>query len=159
MVSDLEEALAGLDESRTVLLLQPLDNSIYYSSKAKGEKIITRKGSDKKYPVNGELKLISKEDMKELFLLILPQIKAARGMKVIIMGPMPRYLIAKCCKNVGHVTNRNTDNYIDDMIQGIRDIYSWIHSTILLKGSRTSRSSTQPTHLASTTTVLTTTPF
>jgi hypothetical protein len=83
--------------------------------------------------VEGELKMISKEDMKELFILILPLIKAARGLKVIIMGPMPRYLIAKCCENPGHVTNRNTDSYIDGMIQGIKDVYSWINSTIFLR--------------------------
>jgi hypothetical protein len=77
--------------------------------------------------------MISKEDMKELFILIIPLIKAAKGMKVIIMGPMPRYLIAKCCDNPGHVTNRNTDCYIDGMIQGIRDVYSWINSTIFLR--------------------------
>jgi hypothetical protein len=52
---------------------------------------------------------------------------------VIIMGPMPRYLIAKCCGNPGHVTNRNTDSYIDGLIQGIKDVYSWINSTIFLR--------------------------
>jgi hypothetical protein len=133
MVSDLEEPLAGLDESKTVVLLQPFDNSIYYSSKAKGEKTLTRKGSDRKYHVDGELKMISKEDMKELFVLILRLIKAAKGMKVIIMGPMLRYLIAKCCKHPGHVTNRNTKSYIDYMIQGIRDAYSWINSRIVVR--------------------------
>jgi hypothetical protein len=116
-----------------VVLLQPFDNSIYYSSRAQGEKTLTRKGSDRKYHVEGELKMISKEDMKELFILILPLIKAARGLNVIIMGPMPRYLIATCCGNPGHVTNRNTDSYIDGLIQGIKDVYSWINSTIFLR--------------------------
>jgi hypothetical protein len=46
---------------------------------------------------------------------------------------MPRYLIAKCCDHPGHVTNRNTDCYIDSMIQGIRDVYSWINNTIFLR--------------------------
>jgi hypothetical protein len=133
MAADLEEAVKGLDPKKSVVLLQPFDNSIYYSSRAQGEKTLTRKGSDRKYHVEGELKMISKEDMKELFILILPLIKAARGLKVIIMGPMPRYLIAKCCGNPGHVTNRNTDSYIDGLIQGIKDVYSWINSTIFLR--------------------------
>jgi hypothetical protein len=133
MASDLEAAIEGLDVKKSVLLLQPFDNSIYYSSRAQGEKTLTCKGSDRKYHVEGELKMISKEDMKELFILIIPLIKAAKGMKVIIMSPMPRYLIAKCCDNPGHVTNRNTDCYIDSMIQGIRDVYSWINSTIFLR--------------------------
>jgi hypothetical protein len=98
MASDLEAAIEGLDVKKSVLLLQPFDNSIYYSSRAQGEKTLTRKGSDRKYHVEGELKMISKEDMKELFILIIPLIKAAKGMKVIIMGlwiPIYNYLYQK----------------------------------------------------------------
>jgi hypothetical protein len=43
-------------------------------------------GKDGKYHVEGQLKLISKEDMKEIFLLLLPLIKAVRGKKIIIIG-------------------------------------------------------------------------
>jgi hypothetical protein len=77
--------------------------------------------------------LISKEDMKEIFLLILPLIKAAKGMQIIIMGPMPRYFLARCCDNAGHLTNRNGEHYIDEMIQAIRDVYSWINNTIFMR--------------------------
>jgi hypothetical protein len=51
MASDLEEAVKGLNVKKSVVLLQPFDNSIYYSSKAQGEKTLTRKGSDRKYHV------------------------------------------------------------------------------------------------------------
>jgi hypothetical protein len=85
------------------------------------------------FHVEGELKLISKEDMKEIFLLILPLIKAAKGKRIIIMGPLPRYLLTRFCGNPGHLTNRNGDNYIDEMIQAIRDVYSWINNTIFMR--------------------------
>ncbi len=133
MAEELTSAIADLDDSRTVVLIQPFDNSIFYSCKVHGEKILTRKGKDGKYHVEGELKLISKEDMKEIFLLILPLIKAAKGKRIIIMGPLPRYLLARCCGNPGHLTNRNGDNYIDEMIQAIRDVYSWINNTIFMR--------------------------
>jgi hypothetical protein len=133
MTEELTSAIADLDDSRTVILLQPFDNSIFYSCKVHGEKILTRKGKDGKFHVEGELKLISKEDMKEIFLLILPLIKAAKGKRIIIMGPLPRYLLARCCGNPGHLTNRNGDNYIDEMIQAIRDVYSWINNTIFMR--------------------------
>jgi hypothetical protein len=133
MAEELSAAIADLDDSRTVVLIQPFDNSIFYSCKAHGEKIMTRKGKDGKFHVEGELKLISKEDMKEIFLLILPLIKAAKGKRIIIMGPLPRYLLARCCGNPGHLTNRNGDNYIDKMIQAIRDVYSWINNTIFMR--------------------------
>jgi uncharacterized membrane protein YgcG len=133
MTEELTSAIADLDDSRTVVLIQPFDNSIFYSCKAHGEKILTRKGKDGKFHVEGELKLISKEDMKEIFLLILPLIKAAKGKRIIIMGSLPRYLLARCCGNPGHLTNRNGDNYIDEMIQAIRDVYSWINNTIFMR--------------------------
>ena len=44
MVADLTDALAGLDDSKTIVLLQPFDNSNYYYCKATGEKTLTRKG-------------------------------------------------------------------------------------------------------------------
>ncbi len=132
IVEDLTSAIADLDDSKTVVLIQPFDNSIFYSCKAHGEKILTRKGKDGKFHVEGELKLISMEDMKEIFLLIPPLIKAAKGKRIIIMGPLPRYLLARCCGNPGQLTNRNGDYYIDEMIQAIRDVYSWINKTIFI---------------------------
>ncbi len=79
MTDELTAAIADLDDSRTVVLIQPFDNSIFYSCKAHGEKILTRKGKDGKFHVEGELKLISKEDMKEIFLLILPLYQGGQG--------------------------------------------------------------------------------
>ncbi len=49
------------------------------------------------------------------------------------MGPLPRYLLARCCVNPAHLTNHNGDNYIDEMIQAVRDVYSWINNTIFMR--------------------------
>jgi hypothetical protein len=49
MVEDPTSAIADLDDSRTVVLIQSFDNSIFYSCKAHGEKILTRKGKDGKF--------------------------------------------------------------------------------------------------------------
>ncbi len=133
MVEDLTSAFADLDDSKTVVLIQPFDNSIFFSCNSHGEKNLTKKGKDGKYHVEGELKLISKEDMKEIFLLLLPLIKAARGKKIIIMGPMPRYLLARCCASSSHLTNRTGEESIDQMIQAIRDVYAWINNMIFMR--------------------------
>jgi hypothetical protein len=133
MVEDLTAVLADLDDSKTVVVLQPFDNSIFFSCNAHGEKTLTKKGKDGRFHVEGELKLISKEDMKEIFLLLLPLIRAAKGKKIIIMGPMPRYLLARCCDSLAHLTNRGGEDYIDQMIQAIRDVYAWISNTIFMR--------------------------
>ncbi len=98
-----------------------------------GKRTLPKKGKDGKYHVEGELKLISKEDMREIFLLLLPLIKAARGKKIIIMGPLPRYLLARCCAISSHLNNRTGEEYIDQMIQVIRDVYAWINNTIFMR--------------------------
>jgi hypothetical protein len=71
--------------------------------------------------------------MKEIFLLLLPLIKAARGKKIIIMGPLPHYLLARCCASSSHLTNRTGEEYIDQMIQAIREVYAWINNTIFMR--------------------------
>ncbi len=133
MVEDLTAVLADLEDSKTVVVLQPFDNSIFFSSNVHGEKTLTKKGKDGKFHVEGDLKLISKEDMKEIFLLLLPLIRAAEGKKIIIMGPMPRYLLARCCNSAAHLTNRVGEDYINQMIQAIRDVYTWINNTIFMR--------------------------
>lgn len=62
----------------------------------------------------GDLKLVSK-DMKDLFITALPLTKAAGAKKVILMGPMPRYLVAKCCEDASHLTNYDDEDYVEEM--------------------------------------------
>ena len=57
--------------------------------------MLTRRGPDGKFHVEGELKMISKEDMKDMFSSITPLIKACKGKNVIVMGPMPMYLFSQ----------------------------------------------------------------
>jgi hypothetical protein len=46
---------------------------------------------------------------------------------------MPRYLLARCCDSAAHLTNRVGEDYIDQMIQAIRDVYAWINNTIFMQ--------------------------
>jgi len=133
MVTDMEVAMSGLIDDKTIVLIQPFDNSIYFSSQARGEKVLTRKGSDGKYHVHGELKMVGKEDMKSLFLEIIPMIKAVKGKKVVVMGPMPRYLFSKCCSDPNHLTNFSHHDYVDSSLQALRDVYGWINSSIFMR--------------------------
>jgi len=133
MVSDMEAAINGLPDDKTIVLLQPFDNSIFFASKARGEKILTRKGKDGKFHVDGDLKMVSKEDMKVMFLETIPMIKAARGKKVLIMGPLPRYLYSKCCRDSSHCTNFGFHDYTDTSLQAMREVYSWLNSFLFMR--------------------------
>ena len=133
MVSDMEAAISGLPDHKTIVLIQPFDNSIFFASKARGEKILTRKGSDGKYHVEGELKMVSKEDMKNMFLETIPMIKAAKGKKVLIMGPLPRYIYSRCCRDQSHCTNFGRHDYVDTALQALREVYGWLNSYIFMR--------------------------
>jgi len=133
MVTDLEGAISGLDDKNTVVVLQVFDNSIYFSSKARGEKVLTRKGKDKKFHVDGELKLVTKEDLKSLFIEIMPLIRAAKGKHIIIMTPLPRYVFSKCCLSSVHVTNFGRVDYMEELLGSLRDIHGWINSSVFMR--------------------------
>ena len=133
LVTDLEEAMIGLDDASTAVLLQPFDNSIFFSSKAQGEKVLTRRGPDGRFHVEGELKMISREDMKDMFSSITPLIKACKGKKVIVMGPMPRYLFSRCCQARGHLTNFDSTVYVAEQRDSIMNVYTWLKNIIFMR--------------------------
>jgi hypothetical protein len=133
MATDLETALSDLDDKSTVVIIQPFDNSVYFSSKARGEKVLTRKGKDKKYHVEGDLRMIGKDDFKNLFLEILPLIRVAKGKRVILMSPMPRYAFNKCCPSASHGTNIGGQEYVEELLKTLKEIHSWLNSNIYMR--------------------------
>ena len=52
----------------------------------------------------GELQFISEEQFKSLFETAIPILRAARGARILIVGPLARYAIHKCCEEASHVT-------------------------------------------------------
>ena len=71
------------------------------------------------YPhhIVGDLHLVSEAEFKILFEAKLPVLRAARGSKIILVGPLARYAIHSCCSDPSHVSNSNDPGFVT----GIKD--------------------------------------
>ena len=49
--------------------------------------------------VPGKLEVINSKHVKELFETAMPVFRAARGAEILVIGPLQRYIMQKCCGN------------------------------------------------------------
>ena len=80
---------------------------------------------------------ISDQELKELFEAAMPILRTSRGTNIIIIGPLPRYAVAKCCEALDHITNFNDEAYSTEMAARLKEIAKNIKNLIFnlwLKG-------------------------
>ena len=67
----------------------------------------------------------------------MPILRTSRGTNIIIIGPLPRYAVAKCCEALDHITNFNDEAYSTEMAARLKEIAKNIKNLIFnlwLKG-------------------------
>jgi hypothetical protein len=122
-----------MDPKNTVVVIQVLDNSTYYCGKDFGEMSLPKKGKDSRYHVDGELKYVKKQLLRELFTQMLNLIKAAGDCQVVITLPLAMWLLYSCCNDLSHCTNRGEDSFSGDMNQALKDIRLWLKDMLSLR--------------------------
>jgi hypothetical protein len=104
-----------------IVILQLLDNSVYFVEGELGETYLPKK-VDGKYHVDGALRLASTAQAGRTFKKVLPIIHALKQNRKIIMAPQTRYFDQPCCENPGHCTNIREADYKRRMLEGISSI-------------------------------------
>jgi hypothetical protein len=92
LAADIEEKVTDMDPSKSVIIIQLLDNSIYQCKVTNGDRLLPRRGADGKYHAEGELVVVNKDTLRELFASLNPVFRACKGLQCIVMTPLPRYL-------------------------------------------------------------------
>jgi hypothetical protein len=128
MEGDLSEILKDLPDDNTVVVYQIFDNSIFYGSREEGEKLVPQKGADRKYHVEGALRIVKKSEFRELFTKALDCLKLAKGKMIVLWVPLPRYLFDKCCTSPLHVINKGEEGYERAMRDILEEMASWMAS-------------------------------
>ena len=64
----------------------------------------------------------------------MPIMRAARGAELLIIGPLPRYLVAECCNDPGHITNFDETGFGAKLCAGVKEV--GIHLRSLLHTRR-----------------------
>jgi hypothetical protein len=122
LTADLAERVSDLDPENTVVVIQLLDNSVFDCHTNQGDRVLPKRGKDRKFHAPGELKVIGKDSLRNLFMLLQPVFKAIKGFKGIILSPMPRYLWQRCCEDPSHITNSEIPTFASDMGRGLKDL-------------------------------------
>ena len=65
--------------------------------------------------MDGELVIASRESQFAILKLCAPLWEAAKDYKMVVVGPMPRYVTASCRQETDHVTNRNNLGFYQKM--------------------------------------------
>ena len=116
LASDIENSLEDEDPANTTVILHLFDNSIY-RGRVDGNFTEPEK-TNGKFHLRGELTIVDGAAIKTLFETVMPIIRAARGASLLLIGPLPRYVVDKCCNSTTHITNFDQE----DNISNIRDM-------------------------------------
>ena len=98
----------NLTETDTVII-DPMSNSAYLGTDEDGLPIPTEKSDeDGRYHLLGDLQLAPPSAFKNCMKNIEKMLAYVGGAKVVLIIPLPRYVLTGCCANTDHVTNRLT---------------------------------------------------
>jgi len=128
MASEIADQLAGISGKKAVIF-QMFDNSIYYGKDQNGRRISSYK-SEGTYHIEGELRTISKEELKERFEEATCMFRAAKEVPTIILGPIVRYMAVGCCDDPDHLTNFEDDDYGANVAGGIRALGQYLRQLV-----------------------------
>jgi hypothetical protein len=103
------------DEDPATIILELLDNSLFYCKQEDRSRVIPKKGADDIYHIEGELLVCSRDVQAEQFNLLRPIFEAAESRRVIWTVPTPWYITGSCCDDSLHMLNRQ-DQYLRENI-------------------------------------------
>jgi len=95
-------------------------NSAYMGTDEFGLPVRAAKNtSDGKYHIVGDLQAAPKTVFEKIMQDSIPVLDAARGSKVVLLIPIPRYIQNKCCATAGHVANFGQENFSSEIYRAM----------------------------------------
>ena len=123
----------------TAIIFQILDNNIYFARQEDGGLSPAKKQADGIYHVEGDLVVADKAAQLAILNMCKPLWDLAEDMKLVIMGPLPRYVLAGCCSAQGHVQNRSSANFYPKLRQELATVNASIKDYLFTSGRRNGR--------------------
>jgi hypothetical protein len=124
------------NEDPEVVVLQLLDNSIYYTRRGDGSRVLPKKLEDGHYHVEGELVVASSETQFEHYQNLKPVFDAVGKRPCILIAPLPRYVSDGCCQKAGHVANRSERGYKENMEKQLEGVARKFKNLLFHAGKR-----------------------
>ena len=124
---------AASNNPSATVILQLYDSSVYYSSTGPGERSLPRRGQDGHYHVPGDLVMADWPTFKQIFASSLPLIRAGGKLKKVLLSPLPRFIMGRCCPDTGHLKNFGTKEYVRAMGNTLAEIDDWVRDLAFSK--------------------------
>ena len=113
MCEDLKAVLTEAGEDCTVFY-QMLDANFFLAKSDEGGLLPVCKLILGDYHVDGELDFSPKELQYSIFCTAKPLLEVASPRRIILLTPIPRFLLTSCCSNPEHVSNMKDERYRRD---------------------------------------------
>ena len=110
MAAKLREVLESVDPTCTVVF-QIFDSNFYLARTEEGGLVPICKRINGAYHVDGDLAFAPKELQFTIFGDAKPLLEAANGRSVVLVSPIPRYLLKSCCLDSSHAGNIREADY------------------------------------------------
>jgi hypothetical protein len=98
-----------------IIVLQVLDSTVYYSLSEEGLKEPLTK-IDARFHAAGDLVLADKHAFAKILAMCKPLLEAAGDCKVVVIGPLPRYVTGGCCSTAEHMPNRANPRFLESLL-------------------------------------------
>jgi hypothetical protein len=121
-----------------VVVLHILEDTVYKALTEEGVKIPHRRMGDVMH-FDGDLVLCDKQEMMKLLKLCKPLFEAAAGAKIVMVGPLPRYVAASCCSETSHMPNQKEDTFLHNLLSELGMVNKCIKDFLFLEGYRNAR--------------------
>ena len=112
---------------------------MFFSRFEDGSLCPARRAIDGKYHVDGELVIASRESQFTILKLCGPLWEAAKGLRMIVVGPMSRYVSSGCCPEPDHITNRSHPEFYQKMKEDLAACGTVIQDFLFTTGLRNGR--------------------
>jgi hypothetical protein len=114
--AELAEKLLKLNiTAEDVIIIDPLSNTFFCGSDNEGDPTEPVKLSDGKWHIMGDLSCRHRTKLKRVLDELSKAIECQSSPLVVIVTPVPRYLLAKCCADPDHITNFADRLYISEI--------------------------------------------
>jgi hypothetical protein len=99
------------------LLKQWQTNSAYLGTDENGQPVPpVKSGEDGRYHLTGDLQLAPtaafKTNVKQVEILL----EQSGGARIVILAPVPCYVLSPCCGDRGHITNQTEDDFFHEIL-------------------------------------------
>jgi hypothetical protein len=124
------------DQEPGTVLLQFLDNSVYYAKAPDGSWLPPTADASGKYHMLGEIRVASRDTQLDHFRALSPVFNMLEQRKTLMITPLPRYISSSCCTDSSHGTNRTGPEYKKKMMADLDLMKRNLKDFIFKEGNR-----------------------